>query len=141
MVHWTLTLKLRLLAFKQGGIFIVSHLLWHGTSVFAVSSDGLSHLVALYDRQMVLRFYSFSNHDSFAYACLLLAIAIQVNIVTVDHIIDLLFQNLLHDHENGEFYILRYKNNYSVCILELHIRYINSKLYRLLILYEQCRKS
>jgi hypothetical protein len=28
-------------AFEQGGIFIVPHLLWHGTSVFLVSSEGL----------------------------------------------------------------------------------------------------
>jgi hypothetical protein len=26
-------------AFEQGGIFIVPHLLWHGTSIFSVSSD------------------------------------------------------------------------------------------------------
>jgi hypothetical protein len=29
-----------------GGIFIVPHLLWHGTSVFLVSSEGPSHSVA-----------------------------------------------------------------------------------------------
>jgi hypothetical protein len=27
-------------AFEQGGIFIVSHLLWHGAAVFRVSSEG-----------------------------------------------------------------------------------------------------
>jgi hypothetical protein len=37
------------MAFEQGGIFIVPHLLWHGTSVFPVSSEGLPHLVASYD--------------------------------------------------------------------------------------------
>jgi hypothetical protein len=36
-------------AFEQGGIFIVSHLLWHGTSVFPVSSEGPPQLVASYD--------------------------------------------------------------------------------------------
>jgi hypothetical protein len=36
-------------AFEQGGIFIVPHLLWHGTSVFPVSSERLPHLVASYD--------------------------------------------------------------------------------------------
>jgi hypothetical protein len=36
-------------AFEQGGIFIVPHLLWHGTSVFPVSSEGPSHSVASYD--------------------------------------------------------------------------------------------
>jgi hypothetical protein len=37
-------------AFEQGGIFlIVPHLLWHGTSVFPVSSEGPPHLVAFYD--------------------------------------------------------------------------------------------
>jgi hypothetical protein len=36
-------------AFEQGGIFIVPHLLWHGTSVFPVSSDGPLHSVAFYD--------------------------------------------------------------------------------------------
>jgi hypothetical protein len=38
-------------AFEQGGIFIVQHLLWHGTSVFPVSSEGPPHLVASYDTQ------------------------------------------------------------------------------------------
>jgi hypothetical protein len=36
-------------AFEQGGIFIVPHLLWHGASVFPVSSEGPPHLVAFYD--------------------------------------------------------------------------------------------
>ena len=36
-------------AFEQGGIFIVTHLLRHGTSVFPVSSEGPPHLVAFYD--------------------------------------------------------------------------------------------
>jgi hypothetical protein len=36
-------------AFEQGGIFFVPHLLWHGASVFPVSSEGPSHLVAFYD--------------------------------------------------------------------------------------------
>jgi hypothetical protein len=36
-------------AFEQGGIFIVPHLLWHGASVFSVSSEGPPHLVASYD--------------------------------------------------------------------------------------------
>jgi hypothetical protein len=36
-------------AFVQGGIFIVPHLLWHGTSVFPVSSEGPLHSVAFYD--------------------------------------------------------------------------------------------
>jgi hypothetical protein len=38
-------------AFEQGGIFIVPHLLWHGTSVFPVSSEGPPHSVASYDTQ------------------------------------------------------------------------------------------
>jgi hypothetical protein len=38
-------------AFEKGGIFIVPHLLWHGASVFPVSSEGLSHSVASYDTQ------------------------------------------------------------------------------------------
>jgi hypothetical protein len=33
-------------AFELGGIFIVPHLLWHGASVFPVSSKGPPHLVA-----------------------------------------------------------------------------------------------
>jgi hypothetical protein len=36
-------------AFEQGGIFIVPHLLWHGTSVFPVSSEGPPNSVASYD--------------------------------------------------------------------------------------------
>jgi hypothetical protein len=35
-------------AFEQGGIFHVPHLLWHGTSVFPVSSKGPPHSVASY---------------------------------------------------------------------------------------------
>jgi hypothetical protein len=38
-------------AFEQGGIFIVPHLLWHGTSVFPVSPEGPPHLVTSYDTQ------------------------------------------------------------------------------------------
>jgi hypothetical protein len=38
-------------AFKQGGIFIVPHLLSYGTSVFPVSSEGPPHSVASYDTQ------------------------------------------------------------------------------------------
>jgi hypothetical protein len=38
-------------AFEQGGIFIVPHLLWHGASVFLVSSEGLPHSVTSYDTQ------------------------------------------------------------------------------------------
>jgi hypothetical protein len=45
--NWGLCLALR--AFEQGGIFIVSHLLWNGTSVFSVSSEGPLHLIASYD--------------------------------------------------------------------------------------------
>ena len=39
------------MAFKQGGIFIVQHLLWHGASVYTVSSEEPPHLVAFYDKQ------------------------------------------------------------------------------------------
>jgi hypothetical protein len=35
--------------FEQGGIFIVPHLLWHGTSDFLVSSEGPPQSVASYD--------------------------------------------------------------------------------------------
>ena len=38
-------------AFEQGGIFIVPHLLWHGASVFPVSSEGPPLSVASYDTQ------------------------------------------------------------------------------------------
>jgi hypothetical protein len=46
-----LGLCLALRAFEQGGIFIVRHLLWHGDSVFSVSSEGQPHLVAYYNTQ------------------------------------------------------------------------------------------
>jgi hypothetical protein len=38
-------------ALEQGGIFIVPHLLRHGTSVFPVSSEGPPNSVASYDTQ------------------------------------------------------------------------------------------
>jgi hypothetical protein len=38
-------------AFEQGGIFIVPLMLWHGTSVFPISSEGPPHLVASYDKR------------------------------------------------------------------------------------------
>ena len=38
-------------AFEQGGIFIVPHLLWHGDSVFLVSSEGPPHSIAFYNTQ------------------------------------------------------------------------------------------
>jgi hypothetical protein len=44
-----LSLCSALRAFEQGGIFIVPHLLWHGASIFPVSSEGPPHLVAFYD--------------------------------------------------------------------------------------------
>ena len=37
--------------FDQGGIFIVPHLIWHVTSVFAVWSKGSPHLVTFNDKQ------------------------------------------------------------------------------------------
>jgi hypothetical protein len=49
---------LALRAFEQGGIFIVPHLLWHGTSVFPVSSEGLPHSVAYYNTQGMWIIYS-----------------------------------------------------------------------------------
>jgi hypothetical protein len=41
-----------------GGIFIVPHLLWHGTSVFPVSSEGPPHLVAFTTHEGMWRIYS-----------------------------------------------------------------------------------
>jgi hypothetical protein len=38
-------------AFEQEGFFIVPHLLWHGASVFLVSSEGPPHSIASYDTQ------------------------------------------------------------------------------------------
>jgi hypothetical protein len=38
-------------AFEQGGFFTMPHLLWHGTSVFSVSSDGPPLSVASYNTQ------------------------------------------------------------------------------------------
>jgi hypothetical protein len=38
-------------AFEQWGIFIVLHLLWHGASIFPVSSEGPPDSVASYDTQ------------------------------------------------------------------------------------------
>jgi hypothetical protein len=43
--------NLGLWAFEQGGNFIVPNLLWHGASVFLVSSKGLPNSVASYDTQ------------------------------------------------------------------------------------------
>jgi hypothetical protein len=37
--------------FEQGGIFYHATPLWHWTSVFPVSSEGLSHLFASYNTQ------------------------------------------------------------------------------------------
>jgi hypothetical protein len=53
-----LGLCLVLRAFEKGGIFIVPHLLQHGTSVFPVSSRGLPHSVASNDTQGMWRIYS-----------------------------------------------------------------------------------
>ena len=36
-------------AFEQEEIFVVTHLLWHGTSVFPVSSEGPPQSIASYD--------------------------------------------------------------------------------------------
>jgi hypothetical protein len=53
-----LSLCSALRAFEQGGIFIVPHLLWHGTSVFPVSSEGPPQLVALTTRIGIQRTHS-----------------------------------------------------------------------------------
>jgi hypothetical protein len=45
-------------AFEQGGIFIVPHLLWHGTSVFPASSEEPPHLVPLTTHEGMWRIYS-----------------------------------------------------------------------------------
>ena len=50
---------------EQGEIFIVPHLLSHGTSVFAVSSEGPPNLVTSYDKQGVLGTSTYPDlHDS-----------------------------------------------------------------------------
>jgi hypothetical protein len=61
-----LDLCLTFMAFEQGGTFIVPHLLWHGTSVFLVSSEGPPQLVASFDTQgEVWRIYSDSDPHGF----------------------------------------------------------------------------
>jgi hypothetical protein len=56
-------------AFKQGGICIVQHLLWHGTSVFPVSSETPPHLFASYDTWGDVEdlFYTGSSRDKIVY--------------------------------------------------------------------------
>jgi hypothetical protein len=50
--------------FEQGGFFIVPHLLWHGTSVFPVSSEGPPHIQSpLTTQEGMWRIYS--NTDLF----------------------------------------------------------------------------
>jgi hypothetical protein len=64
-------------AFEQGGIFIVSHLLWHGASVFLVSSEGPSHSVASYDTQRIWRIYSnLDPHGSPLLCCFVLVLKV-----------------------------------------------------------------
>jgi hypothetical protein len=43
------SMRLALRAFELGGIFIVPHLLWHGATIFPVSSEGPPHSVTSYD--------------------------------------------------------------------------------------------
>ena len=58
------------MAFEEGGIFIVPHLLWHGALVFVVSSEGPVQCSAFYDKQrenipvlkQVWMFYSKNCH-------------------------------------------------------------------------------
>ena len=40
------------MTFEQEGMFIVPHLLRHGASVFMVSSEGLSDIVAFYEKHV-----------------------------------------------------------------------------------------
>ena len=42
-------------ACEKGGIFIVPNLLWHRTSLFAISSEGPLHLVAFYVKEGILK--------------------------------------------------------------------------------------
>jgi hypothetical protein len=45
-------------AFEQGGIVVVPQLLWHGTLVFSVASEGPPHLVASYGNMGMWGIYS-----------------------------------------------------------------------------------
>jgi hypothetical protein len=49
-------------AFEQGGIFIVPYLLWHGTPIFLVSSEGPPHLKSPLTIRMGMR-KTYSNPD------------------------------------------------------------------------------
>ena len=73
--YWQwMTANLGTYCFEQGRIIIVLQLLWHRTSVFAVSSKNCSNLVALHHKQGVLRSYStldpstYSNLDPSTYS-------------------------------------------------------------------------
>jgi hypothetical protein len=51
---------LEFMAIEKGEIFIVPHMLWHGASVFPVSSEGPLYSVASYEG--VWRIYSNTDH-------------------------------------------------------------------------------
>jgi hypothetical protein len=55
-------------AFEQGGIFIVSYLLWHGTSVFLVSCEGPPHSIDSYDTESFLTRILRGPHSVASYA-------------------------------------------------------------------------
>ena len=60
------------MAFEQGGIFIVPHLLLHGASVFAVSSEGLFLFSSLFTKiRGIIRAYSHSYTQGTVYHGLL----------------------------------------------------------------------
>jgi hypothetical protein len=49
---------LEIMIFQKGKISVVPQLLWHGTLVYAVSSEEPPHLVASFDQQGMLWIYS-----------------------------------------------------------------------------------
>ena len=61
------------MTFEQGGIFIVPHLLWHGTSFLCSHSMNRSivyYFVALSEKQVVMRTYFNSGLNGYAYSLL-----------------------------------------------------------------------
>ena len=48
---------LLIMVFQEGGIFIVSHLLWHGATLFVASPNNRLNFVALYDNGALRIYY------------------------------------------------------------------------------------
>ena len=128
-------------AFEQGGIFIVPHLLWQGTSFFSVSSEGSSHSVASRDtRKGMLRTYSNAGSKKvqvyFVYVC----VSLSFKLMNCSNTVSFNFLSMsssLYQFDIVNIAMLTMLIRYWVCIVIIfpHVHIIDIAMLMMLIRY------